>query len=179
MILTHSWDGRIPSLKDFPPEDRPPVVNVFFGFRLMVGIGILLIALGLTGAFLWWRKRLFTTRWYLKPARFAWPLGFIAIIAGWVTTESGRQPYVAYGILRTADAVSPVAAGAVATSLVSFVVVYTVVFSIGIHYIRRLIAKGPSGSAIGTPPAPEGLPNRPLSTAQEPTREARGAEPLP
>jgi cytochrome bd ubiquinol oxidase subunit I len=177
LILTHTWDGRIPSLKEFPAKDRPPIVNAFYGFRLMVGIGLLLIVLGLTGAFLWWRKQLFTTRWYLRPAGLAWPLGFIAIIAGWVTTESGRQPWVAYGILRTADAISPVATGAVGTSLVAFIIVYTVVFSIGIHYMRRLIKKGPSGAAIDTPGLPEALANRPLSTAQHSTREARDEEP--
>ena len=177
IVLTHSLNGRVPALKDFAPSDRPPVINVFFAFRLMVGIGLTLIVIGLTGAWLWWRKKLFTSRWYLKPVGLAWPLGFIAIIAGWVTTECGRQPYVAYGILRTADAFSPVAPAAVAGSLIAFVLVYTVVFSIGIYYIRRLIRKGPSGAAIDAPIGPTGLPNRPLSSAQEPTREAGNSEP--
>jgi len=177
IILTHSLNGRVPALKDFPASERPPVANVFYAFRLMVGIGLILIAIGLVGLLLWWRKKLFMTDWYLKPVGYAWPLGFIAIIAGWVTTESGRQPYVAYGILRTADAVSPVAPGAVAASLAAFVLVYSVVFSIGIYYIRKLIQKGPSGAAIDAPMGPTGLPNRPLSSAQESTREARGSEP--
>jgi cytochrome bd ubiquinol oxidase subunit I len=138
----------------------------------MVGIGLFFISLGLTGAWLWWRGRLFTTRWYLRIAGFAWPLGFIAILAGWLTTESGRQPWIANGILRTADAVSPVAAGAVATSLALFVLIYSVVFSIGIYYIRRLIRRGPGGATLEPAPFPEGLPNRPLSTAQESTRES-------
>jgi cytochrome d ubiquinol oxidase subunit I len=176
IILTHSATGRVPALTDFPPDQRPPVAPVFFAFRTMVGIGLLLIALGLTGALLWWRKRLFTTRWYLRAAGFAWPLGFIAILAGWVTTETGRQPYIAYGILRTDQALSPVSAASVATSLASFVLVYSVVFSIGIYYIRKLIRRGPQGAAVLPPPGPEGLPNRPLATAQDPTRESRSAE---
>jgi cytochrome d ubiquinol oxidase subunit I len=173
VILTHSTTGRIAALKDVPPEDRPPVANVFYGFRIMVGIGMLLILLGLVGAFLWWRKRVFETRWYLRFAGYAWPAGFIAILAGWVTTESGRQPYVAYGILRTADAVSPVAGAAVWTSLIAFVVTYLTVFSIGVYYIRKLIRNGPKGAAVDPPTHDHALPNRPLATAQESTREAR------
>jgi len=138
-------------------------VPVFFAFRLMVGIGLVLIALGLTGAWLWWRRRLFTARWYLKLGSLAWPLGFVAILAGWETTETGRQPWIVYGLLRTADAASPVSAAAVATSLALFVVVYCAVFSMGIWYIHRLIDKGPSPGTLATPPLPEALPNRPLS----------------
>ena len=167
LILTHDWNGRFIGLKDVPRNDRPPVTSVFFAFRIMVGIGVLLIALGLTGAVLWWRKRLFGARWYLSVAQFAWPIGFFAILAGWLTTESGRQPYIAYGILRTDHAISPVAAATVATSLAAFVLVYTVVFSIGIYYIRRLIAKGPTDETLAPSPLPEGLPNRPLSLGDD------------
>ncbi|MGH8808363.1 MAG: cytochrome ubiquinol oxidase subunit I, partial [Noviherbaspirillum sp.] len=124
LILTHDMEGRFPGLRDFAPRDRPPVVPVFFMFRVMVAIGMLLIAIGLTGVFLWWRKRLFTARWFLAPVGQCWPLGFIAILAGWMVTEIGRQPWVATGILRTADATSPVSAATVATSLVLFVLVY-------------------------------------------------------
>jgi cytochrome d ubiquinol oxidase subunit I len=168
LILTHDMEGRVPALKDWPREDRPPVKNVFYAFRLMVGIGLVLILLGLTGAFLWWRGKLFTEKWYLRPAGFAWPLGFIAILAGWITTESGRQPFIVYGIMRTSEGLSPVAASAVASSFFAFVLVYLVVFSIGIYYMRRLIRKGPQGAAVTLP---EGLPNRPLSTAQEGAHE--------
>jgi cytochrome d ubiquinol oxidase subunit I len=145
----------------------------------MVGIGMLLIVLGLAGAVLRWRKKVFETRWYLRFAGLAWPLGFIAIVAGWVTTETGRQPYVAQGNLRTADAISPVAASTVATSLAAFVITYFTVFSIGVYYIRKLIRLGPKGAAI-EPPSPEhALGNRPLANAQGPAREARseGATP--
>jgi cytochrome d ubiquinol oxidase subunit I len=168
LILTHDMEGRVPALKDWPREDRPPVKNVFFAFRVMVGIGLTLILLGLTGAFLWWRRKLFSEKWYLRAAGYAWPLGFIAILAGWITTESGRQPFIVYGIMRTSEGLSPVAASAVASSFFAFVLVYLVVFSIGIYYMRRLIRRGPQGAAVAPP---DGLPNRPLSTAQESAHE--------
>jgi cytochrome bd ubiquinol oxidase subunit I len=171
LILKHDLNGRYAGLKDFPKADRPPVLPVFFAFRIMVGIGVLLIALGLTGAFLWSRRKLFTTRWYLRAATFMWPLGFIAILAGWVTTETGRQPYVAYGIVRTANALSPVSAATVATSLAAFVIVYCVVFSIGIYYIRRLVLGGPKPAAVA---APQGVPNRPLSLGAQPAEASPG-----
>ena len=151
LLLTHSWDGLFPGLKDFPPNDRPPVLPPFFGFRIMVGIGMLMILAGLTGVWLWWRGRLFKARWYLWPAQHAWWIGFVAVICGWIVTETGRQPWVAYGVFRTADAVSPVAAGSMATTLVLFVLVYGVVGSLGLYYINRLIARGPQPSAIEPP----------------------------
>lgn len=169
LIITHSTDGLFKGLKEFKPEDRPPVLPVFFAFRIMVGIGMLMIAIGFVGAFLWWRGRLFETAWYLKPAVYAWPLGFVAIVAGWWVTETGRQPYLIYGELRTLDALSPVAFGAVLTSLILFVLVYSSVFSMGILYINRLIEKGPSGPAIEPSHA---LPSRPLSAAQDAARDA-------
>jgi cytochrome d ubiquinol oxidase subunit I len=174
LILKHDLNGRYRGLKDFPRSDRPPVLPVFFAFRVMVGIGVLLILLGLTGAFLWSRGKLFTARWYLQAATFSWPVGFVAILAGWVTTEVGRQPYVAYGILRTQHAVSPVSAGTVATSLIAFMLVYTVVFSVGIYYIRRLVLGGPKPAAVAPGTLPQGLPNRPLSLGAHPEESAAG-----
>jgi cytochrome bd ubiquinol oxidase subunit I len=168
LILTHEWNGRIAGLKDYAPRDRPPVLPPFVGFRVMVGIGLALIALGLSGALLWWRRRLFAARWYLRAASFAWPLGFIAIIAGWVTTETGRQPYVVYGILRTDQAVSPLGAATVGASLALFVVVYLAVFTMGVHYIHKLIRRGPEPATLAPAPLPGGLPNRPLSLADPP-----------
>jgi cytochrome d ubiquinol oxidase subunit I len=179
LILTHHWDGRFDGIKEFPRDQRPPVTSIFFAFRAMVAIGLALIAIGLVGAVLWWRGALFTTRWYLHVVARAWWLGFVAILAGWLTTESGRQPYVAYGILRTDEALSPVGAATVATSLILFVLVYCVVFSIGIYYIHRLIWNGPKGEAVKPVVLPEGLPSRPLSLGRRPTLESRGEPPQP
>jgi cytochrome d ubiquinol oxidase subunit I len=96
----------------------------------------------LLGALLWWRGALFSTRWYLRVMAQTWWLGFVAVIAGWVTTETGRQPWIVYGITRTADATSPVIGGAIAVTFALFIVVYGIVFSAGIYFINRLIAKG-------------------------------------
>jgi cytochrome d ubiquinol oxidase subunit I len=148
IMLTHSWDGLFPGLKNFAPQDRPPVLPPFFAFRAMVGIGLLMIVTGWIGAWLWWRGRLFTTRWYLWPAQHVWWIGFVAVICGWIVTETGRQPWVAYGVFRTADAISPVAAHTVLTTLVLFVVVYSIVFGFGIYYINRLIVRGPTESPL-------------------------------
>jgi cytochrome d ubiquinol oxidase subunit I len=164
LILTHELDGLFPGLKEFRPEDRPPIFPVFIAFRLMVGIGVVMIAIGWVGAWLWLRGRLFETRWYLQSVQYTWPLGFVAILAGWYVTEVGRQPWIASGVLRTADAASPVGLGAVLLGLVLFVLVYGVVFSTGIYYINRLIEYGPKGMAAA--PA-EGMPSRPLSAAED------------
>jgi cytochrome bd ubiquinol oxidase subunit I len=170
-IITHDLNGLFKGLKDFKPEDRPPVLPVFFAFRIMVAIGMTMIAIGGIGAFLWWRKALFHTGWYLRALTYAWPLGFIAILAGWWVTETGRQPFIIYGVLRTLDAVSAVSFAAVLTSLILFVLVYSSVFSMGILYINKLIEKGPAGKAAD---APDALPSRPLAAAQGAARDALG-----
>src|SRR6476660_4708856 len=169
LILRHDPDGLFPGLKSVPPGDRPPLVPVFFAFRSMVGIGIIIIAFGLVGVWLWWRRTLFDTRWYLWPAAHSWWLGFVAVISGWIVTESGRQPWVAHGILRTTDAVSPIPGASMMTTLVLFVLVYGVVFTMGIYYINRLIALGPKGRAAEPPES--GTPVRPLSAVIDAARE--------
>ncbi len=151
VVLTHSWNGLFPGLKSVSPSDRPPVLPPFFAFRIMVGIGLLMILAAFTGLVLWWRGQLFTTRWYLWPVQYAWWLGFAAVICGWIVTETGRQPWIAQGLLRTADAVSPLAAGTVTATLALFALVYGVVGSLGLYYINRLIARGPQGSAVEPP----------------------------
>ncbi|MBC7830839.1 MAG: cytochrome ubiquinol oxidase subunit I [Hyphomicrobium sp.] len=168
-ILKHDSEGLFPGLKQFPPSERPPVLPVFISFRIMVGLGLLMLLTGVVGAYLWARGRLFDTRWYLQPVQYVWPMGFIAILAGWYTTEVGRQPWIATGILRTADAVSPVHAMAVLTTLILFVIVYTIVFSMGIYYINRLIEYGPKGTAAATP---DGVPSRPLTAAEPAAHDA-------
>jgi cytochrome bd ubiquinol oxidase subunit I len=169
-ILKHDPDGLFAGLKSVPPADRPPVVSVFFAFRIMVGIGLLMIAIGWLGALVWWRGRLFESRWFLRPVAHGWWLGFVAIICGWIVTESGRQPWLVHGILRTANAVSPVPAASVASTLALFVLIYGVVFSMGIYYINRLIARGMEGLAVEPPSA--GSPRRPLSSASDAARQA-------
>jgi cytochrome d ubiquinol oxidase subunit I len=170
LVITHDPEGLYPGLKSVPPGDRPPVPLVFFAFRLMILIGFSMVGAGWVGLWLWWRGRLFDTNWFLKPAANVWWSGFVAVIAGWIVTESGRQPWLVQGILRTAEAVSPVPAGSIALSLLLFVVVYGIVFSMGIYYINRLIAMGPKGPSL-MPPA-HGTPTRPLSAAEEAGREA-------
>ncbi|MGE0061539.1 MAG: cytochrome ubiquinol oxidase subunit I [Xanthobacteraceae bacterium] len=171
LILTHKVDGLFPGLKSVPPQDRPPVVTVFFAFRIMLAIGFFMIAAALYGAFLWWRGRLEDTRWYLRIVSQTWWTGFVAVIAGWVVTESGRQPWIAHGILRTADATSPVPGATIAGTLALFVVTYGIIFSMGIYYINRLINRGPQGSAVSDD---SGTANNPLSAAGKAAREAIG-----
>jgi cytochrome d ubiquinol oxidase subunit I len=171
LVLKHDPNGLFPGLKDVPPSERPPLPNVFFGFRIMLAIGFYMIGAALFGAFLWWRGKLFDTRWFLRVVSFTWWSGFVAVIAGWVVTESGRQPWVAYNILRTADAISPVPAASIAGTLALFVFAYGIVFSMGIYYINRLIAHGPQGSAVEEG---DGLPNRPLTAAKRAAEEATG-----
>ncbi|MBB3769729.1 cytochrome d ubiquinol oxidase subunit I [Angulomicrobium tetraedrale] len=172
LILTHSWDGTFKGLKEFAPQDRPPVAIPFFAFRIMVGLGVLMIAIGWLGAYLLWRRRVFESDWYVRPLQYVWPIGFVTILSGWFVTEVGRQPWVVYNVLRTADAVSPVAGWAMATTLALFVLVYAIVFSGGVYYINRLINKGPEGPAVEPP---TGVPNRPLASAHEATRAAINA----
>ena len=170
LMITHDPDGLFPGLKDFARKDRPPVWPVFFAFRIMVGIGLLLIAIGIVGGWLWCRGQLFNARGFLRLARHTWPLGFIAILAGWWVTETGRQPWVAHQILRTADAASPVAFGAVLASLVLFVIVYVCVFSMGVYYINRMIERGPPEAAEEEPET--ATARRPFSAAARAAHEA-------
>ncbi|SFB95631.1 cytochrome d ubiquinol oxidase subunit I [Bosea sp. CRIB-10] len=166
-LLTHgSMDALFPSLKDFKVEDRPPVLIPFFAFRIMVGIGTLMIVFGWVGAFLWKRGTVFEARRWLWLAQYSWPAGFIAILSGWFVTEVGRQPWLATGILRSKDAVSPITTAEVAISLALFVFVYCVVFAAGIALINRLIDKGPDEISHEDPP--EQPSKRPLKAAQAP-----------
>ena len=165
LILTHSLDGRVPGLSEWPPADWPPVPPVFFAFRLMVSLGFLMLGVAAAGLWLRLRGRLYETRWFLRLAVACSPIGFIALLAGWVTTEVGRQPWVVYGLMRTADAVSPaITGGAVLTSLAAFVIVYGLIFPAGVYYMIRLVQRGPqpSDGAAGELP---GRPARPLSAA--------------
>jgi cytochrome d ubiquinol oxidase subunit I len=143
LILTHTLDGEVKGLKAWPRDDWPPVAPVFFAFRVMVGLGILMALTGLIAIVLYFRKRLFETRWFQLWCMALTPAGFIAVVSGWIVTEVGRQPYITYGLIRTADAVSPLLGSHVAATLVAFIVCYTVVFGAGSYYILHLIAAGP------------------------------------
>jgi cytochrome d ubiquinol oxidase subunit I len=146
-ITAGAADVEIKGLTAFAAKDRPPVFLVFWAFRLMVGLGVAMIALGLWGAWLYWRHGgPQHSRPYLWACVAMGPTGFVAVIAGWVVAEVGRQPWVIYGVLRTADAASPVSAGQVSASLLAFMAIYAVVFSTGALYILRLINQGPMAS---------------------------------
>jgi cytochrome bd ubiquinol oxidase subunit I len=125
------------------------VAPVFYAFRVMVGIGVLMALTGLMAVVLYFRKRLFDSRWFQMWCMALTPAGFIAVMAGWIVTEVGRQPYVAFGLIRTADAVSPVAASHVVASLLAFIVCYLFIFGAGSYYILRLIAQGPGAPDEG------------------------------
>ena len=171
LILTHDWNGEIQGLKDFPPEDRPNSTVVFWTFRIMVGLGMLMLALGLWSGWLRWRGRLYSNPWFLRFAVAMGPAGIIAILAGWYTTEIGRQPWVVYGIQRTADAVSRHSAAAMSTSLIVFVVVYFAVFGVGVNYMLKLVGKGPEAVRADEPGENDAdqakRPARPLSAAPD------------
>jgi len=143
LILTHTWDGEIRGLKTFPPEDRPNSLIVFWSFRVMVGLGLLMILQAGLALLLRKRGRLYGAGWFHRFCLLMSPAGFIALLAGWVTTEAGRQPWVVYGLLRTAQAASPVSRQQVSVSLMIFVVVYLLVFGTGIYYLLKLLRKGP------------------------------------
>jgi cytochrome d ubiquinol oxidase subunit I len=144
LILKHDLDAPLAGLDTIPRGERPPVGTVFWAFRVMVGLGLLMLALGVVSLVARWRDRLYAWRGLHRFAVAMGPAGFVAVIAGWVTTEVGRQPYTIYKLLRTADSVSPIAAPAVAASLVAFVVVYFIVFGLGAWYVLRLMSRPPS-----------------------------------
>lgn len=144
MILTHSLEKQVPALKEFPKEDRPNSLIVFWSFRIMVGLGMLMILVGVWGTWLRYKKKLYESKTFLRLTFLMAPSGLIAILAGWFTTEVGRQPWVVYGIQRTRDAVSAHGEMHMSISLLIFFVVYGSVFGIGYAYMLRLIRKGTS-----------------------------------
>lgn len=143
LILTHEWEGEVKGLKNWPQEERPPVALVFWSFRVMVGIGLLMLLTGFLALGLFYKKRLFDSRWFQYWCIAMAPSGFVAVLAGWFVTEIGRQPYVVYGVLRTSEATSPVLGEHIFLSLLAFVGVYTFVFGAGLYYVFKLIRKGP------------------------------------
>lgn len=174
LILRHDANAPIVGLDAFPPRDRPSVGILFWSFRLMVGLGVLMLALGIWSFIARWRRRLYEWRWLHRFALLMGPSGFVAVIAGWVTTEVGRQPYVIYHLLRTEDAVSPIAAPGVTGSLIAFVLVYCAVFSMGIFYLLRLMAHPPAALEPGVAEIPVRTAGiTPAPALERPDEEAR------
>jgi cytochrome d ubiquinol oxidase subunit I len=175
LILKHDIEAPLAGLDTIPDDQEPPMEIVFWSFRIMVGIGLAMLGLGIWSLTARWRGRLYEWRWLHRVALVMGPSGFVAVIAGWVTTEVGRQPWVVYGLLRTADARSPIAAPAVATSLLTFVIVYFAVFGVGTWYILRLMARPPRAHESPV----ERAPIRTAGITPGPTQNPAGHEPLP
>ena len=164
LYLTHDWNGYVAGLKAVTPAERPPVLPVFFAFRLMVGMWLVMFAMTLSAWILAARRKLFETPWFLRAATWTIPAGYIAVTAGWITTETGRQPWVVYGHLRTAEAVSPILTGAdVLVSLAMYIAVYAMIFGAGVYYLVRLVQRGLPDHL--PEPALDRRPARPLSAA--------------
>ncbi|HEY5970982.1 MAG TPA: cytochrome ubiquinol oxidase subunit I, partial [Pseudoxanthomonas sp.] len=156
LILKHDPGAPLPGLNDFPRADWPPTHIVFWSFRIMVGLGFAMLGMGLWSLLARARRKLYEWSWLQRAAVAMGPAGFVAVIAGWVTTEVGRQPFTVYGLLRTVDSASPLAAPAVATSLIAFIVVYFFAFGAGTYYLLRLMSKPPEPGE----PEPEHIPQR-------------------
>jgi cytochrome d ubiquinol oxidase subunit I len=142
LYLTHDWNGYVKGLKDFPRDERPPVAVTFFAFRLMVAMWLVMLVMTIWAWILGLKGRLYDTPSFLRVATWTLPVGYVAVTAGWFTTEVGRQPWVVYGHLRTADAVTPFLTGAdVGISLFCFILVYLVIFGAGFYYLVRLVQR--------------------------------------
>jgi cytochrome d ubiquinol oxidase subunit I len=156
-------------LKEWPAADRPSVAIPFFGFRIMVGIGVLMLALIIASWVLRWRGHLFDARWFLGSCVLASPLGFLAVLAGWTTTEVGRQPWTVYGLLRTADSVSPSLTGLdVILSLAGYAIVYLIMFPFGVALMARIVRNGPAESTLEEEPVESGRPQYPVQALPHP-----------
>ncbi|VTZ26679.1 ubiquinol oxidase subunit I, cyanide insensitive [Methylocella tundrae] len=176
LILTHTWDDQFRGLADFPAEDRPDSTVVFWTFRIMVGLGVLMLLLGLASLWLRIKGDLYDTRWFLRFAVLMGPSGILAILAGWLTTEIGRQPWVVYGVMHTRDGVSNHSVLALSLTLGVFIVMYFIVFGTGLFYMLRLVAAGPQDLGPESPAPAIDLsadtplnarPSRPFSAAPD------------
>ncbi len=158
-----NFTAEEPGIVTIPSDQRPPPAIPFFGFRIMVGMGLVMLAISWFGNWLRWRDRLETTRWFLWGTFLAFPSGFVAVISGWYTAEVGRQPWVVYGLLRTADAHTPtLTTSDVLTSLIGYILVYAVIYSFGLYYIYHLLRAGPTGQE---PEIPGATALRPMAAA--------------
>src|SRR5215813_2464931 len=166
LIGSMSFTSKEVGLTDFPPRDRPPVIIPFFTFRIMVGCWLIMLLVAWAGSYLIYKDRLEQSRLLLWAIFLSFPLPFIALLTGWYTAEVGREPWTVYGVLRTADAMTPfLTAPAALASLVVFCVVYSFIFSFGTYYSHRLLRAGPEGLLVLPPAA--AIPNRPMSVVGE------------
>src|SRR6516162_1564697 len=147
LILTHHLDGEVKGLKDFPADQRPPVAIPFFAFRIMVGCAGIMLGIVLVGGWLRWRGRLYSTSLFLRLVQLVAPIGFVAVVAGWCVTEVGRQPWTVYGLLRTAQSVTPsLTSFDVSISLAGYMLVYLMIYPTGLALMLRIVRKGPEHS---------------------------------
>jgi cytochrome bd ubiquinol oxidase subunit I len=167
LIVAHDVDAEIRGLKSVPREERPPVAPVFFAFRVMVGVGVAMLALVICSAIAWRAGRLTNSRALLRAWTVMTPAGFIAVLAGWYTTEIGRQPYVIQGLLRTTEAASTIDVASVLTSLATFATIYVFVFVSGIWYLLKLLRKGPQPVSETMQLPPDRTAQRPLSVPDD------------
>ncbi len=172
LLLTHSLDGTIQGLDSFPPDQRPPVGPPFFGFRIMVGIAVVMLFMAVAGQVLRRGGRVYRSVWFLILAQWTAPLGFVAVIAGWTTTEVGRQPWTVYGLLRTAQSVTPSLTGMdVAISLALYMVVYLIMFPTGFAFMAGIVRHGVAAANAPPPPIEAGRPAPPYVAATAPAGE--------
>ncbi len=163
LILTHNLDGEVKGLKDFPADQRPPVAIPFFAFRVMVGCAVLMLALVVLGGWLRWRRQLYDSALFLRLSELAGPIGFVAVIAGWFVTEVGRQPWTVYGLLRTAESVSPsLTSFDVVVSLAGYMLVYLLIYPSGLYLMLRIVRKGPEHASEEASPIEGGRPQAPV-----------------
>ncbi len=166
LILTHSWNGEIKGLKAWPRDQRPPVAAPFFAFRIMVAIACLMLFVVIAGQIMRRGGRLYGSAWFLRLCQWCSPLGFVAVIAGWITTEVGRQPWTVYNLLRTTDSVTPSLTGPdVAISLALYIVVYLIMFPTGITLMVILMRRGPQNGSLEPAPIESGRSGLPFKNA--------------
>ena len=169
LLATHSLTGSVPGLKEFPTENRPPVLLLFVTFRIMIAIGTLLFLVMIWAFFLWRKGKLFEHRPFLRTLLIIHPLGFLAVETGWITTEAGRQPWLVYNLMRTADGISPIPPGNVVWSLSLFLVIFAAIGSIYSYFVMRMIRQGPDiESPIPSVQLPAGM--RPLKDQERTTK---------
>ncbi|QBX35790.1 cytochrome ubiquinol oxidase subunit I [Paracoccus liaowanqingii] len=178
LILKHDLNAPLAGLDTIPREDQPPVAIVFWSFRVMVALGFAMLAIGLWSSWARWRGTLFDSPMLHRAALAMAPSGLVAVLAGWITTEVGRQPFTVYGYLRTEDSAAPLDAAAVGTSLIAFIIVYFAVFGAGTYYIMRLMNRAPTSGEASL----KDVTNSPIRTAgttpaqQHPTRNPHPGE---